>query len=243
MNKTRELVIAKGWVQAAVLVFVFGFTVLGWLAYRTYMEEPPIPQRVVDPAGNVVFTGADVMAALFLLQSLLGGSVQHYRAELSNFFGIDLARWLPYNVARTWHLQLTIFWVATSYLAAGIFIAPMIAGREPRGQQWLAYALLSALVVVVVGSLVSEYAGIYGWIRGHWEWFGNQGWEYLDLGRFWQVLLSLGLVFWVVMMFRVLRERLRTEYRGNMPWMCFYGALAMPGIYAVVLLSSVTWHY
>src|SRR5215470_1185405 len=61
-TQKRELVIAKGWVQAAVLVFLFGFTVLGWLAYRTYMDEPPIPQRVVDPAGNVLFTDADVMS-------------------------------------------------------------------------------------------------------------------------------------------------------------------------------------
>ena len=102
--------------------------------------------------------------------------------------------------------------------------------------------LLGALAVVVFGSLLSEYAGIYGWIREHWEWFGNQGWEYLDLGRFWQVLLSVGLVFWVVMLFRVLRERLRTEHPGNLPWLFFYAALAIPAFYAVGLLSQVTSH-
>ena len=77
------------------------------------------------------------MSALFLIQVLVGAASQHYRAELADFFGIDLAQWFPYNLMRTWHLQLAIFWVATAFLAAGIFLAPMIAGREPP-QSWLA---------------------------------------------------------------------------------------------------------
>lgn len=181
-----------------------------------------------------------VMASLFLVQALLGGAVQHYRTDISNFFGIDLAAILPYNLARTWHLQIAIFWVATSYLAAGIFIAPIIAGGEPRRQHWLAYGLLGALAIVVFGSLFGEYAGIYGWIRDHWIWFGNQGFEYLDLGRFWQVLLSVGLTFWVIMLFRVLRGRLSQEHLGNMPWMFFYAALAIPAFYAVGLLAQTS---
>ena len=31
-----------------------------------------------------------------------------------------LAKWLPYSVARTWHLQIGIFWIATAWLAAGL---------------------------------------------------------------------------------------------------------------------------
>lgn len=202
-------------------------------------------QLTFIPPGQVSLTSAQrstayyflVMTVLFLLQALLGGSVQHYRADISNFFGFDLARILPFNIARTWHVQLAIFWVATSFLAAGIFIAPLIAGREPKGQHYLSYALLGALAIVVFGSLFGEYAGIFNWIRQRWIWFGNQGFEYLDLGRFWQVLLSLGLVFWVYMLFRVMRGTLQTEHAGNMPWMFFYAALAIPAFYAVGLLA------
>lgn len=177
------------------------------------------------------------MAGLFLVQTLLGGASQHYRAEITGFFNIDLGRLLPFNLARTWHLQLAIFWVATSYLAAGIFIAPMISGREPQRQHWLAYGLLGALVIVVVGSLLGEFAGIQGLIRKQAIWFGNQGFEYLDLGRFWQILLSIGLFFWVIMLFRGLRGRLQQEHKGNMPWMFFFAALAIPAFYAVGLLA------
>ena len=75
-----------------------------------------------------------VVAVLFLGQAVLGGAIEHYRAELSNFFGFDLAQILPFNLARTWHVQLSLLWTAAAFLAAGIFLAPIISGREPRRQ-------------------------------------------------------------------------------------------------------------
>src|SRR5829696_2619003 len=113
-----------------------------------------------------------VMAALFLIQTLVGAASEHYRADLTGFFGIDLAQVLPYNLMRTWHMQLAIFWVATSFLAAGIFLAPMISGREPRSQHVLAFALLGALAVVVFGSMIGEWLGIFGFAGEWWAWFG-----------------------------------------------------------------------
>ena len=131
-------------------------------------------------------------------------------------------------MARTWHLQLAIFWVATSYLAAGIFLAPLISGHEPKRQHWLSYALLGALATVVLGSLTGEYAGIWGRFGKYWSWFGNQGFEYLDLGRLWQVLLTIGLLFWGVILFRGLGGKLQDDSLGNMPWLFFFAALSIP---------------
>jgi nitric oxide reductase subunit B len=148
-----------------LLLATFGrWNFLGWhgreeqrIAFR------PPDQVMLTPAQRSCAGFFLVMALLFLMQALLGGASEHYRAELTNFFGFDLARVLPFNMARTWHLQLAIFWVATSYLAAGIFLVPMITGREPRGQGMLSYLLLGALAVVVFGSMAGEYAGVFGW--------------------------------------------------------------------------------
>lgn len=200
---------------------------------------------VFRPPGDVALTPAQrttawfflVVAALFVVQSLLGSASAHYRAEVTNFFGLDLARLLPFNLARTWHLQLALFWVAAAFLAAGIFLAPIIAGREPRGQHVLAYALLGALVVVVVGSLITEYLSIHGHVKSVGSFFGNQGFEYLDLSRFWQVLLTAGMFVWAVILFRGMRVRLRGEHPGNLPWLFFLSALAIPAIYAIGLLA------
>ena len=178
-----------------------------------------------------------VMALLFLIQTLVGAASQHYRSELGNFFGIDLAQLLPFNLARTFHVQLALFFVSTSFLAAGIFLTPMIAGREPKRQHWLAYGLLAALAVVVFGSLIGEFGSVHGWFGSDGSVFGTQGFEYLDLGRFWQVLLVIGLFFWVALIFRGLRSRLRREHLGNLPWIFFFAALAIPAFYAVGLLA------
>jgi nitric oxide reductase subunit B len=217
---------------------------LGWHGReRDKISFRPPSTIILTPSQHACAWFFLVMTVLFLLQALLGGATEHYRAELSNFFGIDLARILPFNIARTWHLQLAIFWVATAFLAAGIFLTPMIAGREPKGQGWLAYALLVALGTVVFGSLIGEFIGIHGWLSNLWAWFGSQGWEYLDLGRFWQILLTLGLLFWVVILFRGLRGKLPTEHMGNMPWLFFFSALTIPAFYAVGLLAHPASHF
>ena len=51
---------SRGWVQATILVVLFGFFVLGLLAYRTYQAKPPIPERVLDPGGELLYTERDV---------------------------------------------------------------------------------------------------------------------------------------------------------------------------------------
>jgi nitric oxide reductase subunit B len=179
-----------------------------------------------------------VMAALFLIQTFVGAASQHYRAEIDGFFGFDLAKLFPYNLMRTWHVQLALFWVATSFVAAGIFLAPMIARREPRHQGKLAFALLGALAVVVFGTLIGSYLGVHGVLKdAASNWFGLQGFEYLDLARLWQVLLSVGLFVWVFMLWRVLRRRLAAEHPGNMPWLFFLAACAIPAFYAVGLIA------
>jgi nitric oxide reductase subunit B len=222
-----------------LLFGAFGrWNVLGWRG----REQATLSFRA---PGDVALTPAQracawfflVMALLFLIQTLVGAASQHYRSELGDFFGIDLAQLLPFNLARTFHVQLAIFFVSTSFLAAGIFLAPMISGREPRRQHWLAYGLLGALAVVVFGSLIGEFGTIHGWFGDQGSVFGTQGFEYLDLGRFWQVLLVIGLFFWAALIFRGLRSRLGREHKGNLPWLFFFAALAIPAFYAVGLLA------
>jgi nitric oxide reductase subunit B len=198
------------------------------------------PQQVrLTPSQRATAWFFFTMAALFLVQTLVGAASEHYRADLGSFFGIPLDHWLPYNLVRTWHVQLALFWVSTSFLAAGIFLVPMITRRrDVKGQHLLTYALLGALYIVVVGSMVGELAGMRGAFGNLWSWLGMQGFEYLDLGKLWQVLLTVGMVFWVVILWRGLRKRLRTESRANMPWLFFFSALALPVVYAAGLLAQ-----
>ena len=222
-----------------MVLFFFGrYDWLGWSESPSRVAFVPVESVGLTPGQRVVVWYLLVTSLLFFIQTLVGGLCAHYRAEPANFFGFNVSGLMPYNVARTWHVQLAIFWVATSYLAAGIFLAPLISGHEPRGQAALTVILLIALALVVFGSLAGEYASIQGWLRKGWFWIGDQGWEYLDLGRLWQILLVAGLGLWVVILWRGLRRKLETESYGNLPWMLLYAALAIPAFYAVGLLAK-----
>jgi nitric oxide reductase subunit B len=146
-----------------------------------------------------------IVAALFVAQVGLGVVAAHYGVEGDGFYGIPLAKWLPYAVARTWHIQLGIFWIATAWLATGLFVAPAVSGYEPRGQRLGVNFLFVCLLVIVVGSLAGEWLGVQqklGLAANFW--FGEQGYEYVDLGRFWQIFLFVGLFLWLFLMGRAL---------------------------------------
>src|SRR5512139_1689503 len=214
---------------------------LGWHGREHAELRFRDPQTVgLTPSQRATAWFFFAMTALFLVQTIVGAASQHYRADLGSFFGIPLDKWFPYNLMRTWHVQLALFWISTSFLAAGIFLVPMITKRrDKKGQSILAYLLLGALVVVVAGSLIGELLGIRGAFGGLWHWLGMQGFEYLDLGKLWQILLTVGMVFWVVILWRGMRGRLQSESRANLPWMFFFAALALPVVYATGLLA---WH-
>ena len=137
------------------------FAVYGRWSQKIGWQSTEAPTLAYRQPGEVTLTPSQratiwffaIVSVLFLAQTLVGAAAQHYRADLSTFFGLDLARLLPYNLARTWHVQLALFWTAAAFLAGGIFLTPFIARREPRRQSWLAYGLLGAVALVVFGSL------------------------------------------------------------------------------------------
>ncbi|HOR28678.1 MAG TPA: cbb3-type cytochrome c oxidase subunit I, partial [Candidatus Sumerlaeota bacterium] len=144
-----------------------------------------------------------VVVALIVAQVGLGAVTAHYGVEGSGFYGFPLADILPYAVTRTWHTQLGIFWIATAWLATGLFMAPAVSGHEPKFQRAGVNFLFVCLLIIVVGSMFGTWYGTrqtMGYTMNFW--FGHQGYEYVDLGRFWQLFLFIGLVLWLVLMGR-----------------------------------------
>src|SRR5499427_2686751 len=142
----------------------------------------------------------------------MGMVTAHYGVEGQGFYGIPLAEYLPYVVSRTWHTQLGIFWIATAWLAAGLFIAPFICGYEPKYQKLGVDVLFGALLVVVLGSMGGQWLSVMHKLPGSlWFWVGHQGYEYVDLGRVWQIALLVGLLLWLFLMIRAMLPALRRE--------------------------------
>ncbi len=228
-----------------LILAMFGrFEFLGWGAdQKAHVKEGRLSDWKPTPSQKVLGLYFVVVAILFLAQVALGGAIAHYRVEPGGFYGFDLASLLPYNLARTWHLQTAIFWIATAWVAGGLFLAPLVGGSEPKGQRTGVIVLLIALAVVVLGSLFGEMAGIAGLLGNLWFWLGHQGSEYLDLGRFWQLLLAAGLAFWLFLMFRALRPAMREPGKGELPTLFFLSAVAIPVFYVPALFYGPHTNY
>jgi nitric oxide reductase subunit B len=174
---------------------------------------------------------------------LVGGGTAHYRADPGSFYGFEASRFFPSNILRTWHLQLAILWVATAYVAGGLFFATSLGGNEPKGQSKGVNLLFVALLIVSVGSLSGEWLGINRLLGDLWFWFGHQGWEYLDLGRAWQVLLAAGLVFWVYLLFRGIAPARRNAEEREIASLFLYAAIAIPLFYLPAMFFNSTTHF
>ena len=215
---------------------------IGW-----HSEEAPAlsfrqPEEIgLTKSQRVVAWYVFTIAALFLVQTLLGALAEHYRADVLSFFGLDLGRLLPFSLARTWHVQLSLFWTAIGLLAAGLFLTPFIARREPKRQHVLVWTLFIAATVVVVLSCLAEGASQHGlsWAKGP---LFSQQWEYLDLPFVFQVLLTVALFVWVFIIWRAMRRRLSNEHVANMPWLFMFAALAIPAFYAVGMMARTGTH-
>ncbi len=207
------------WTGVSIIMLLAGISAMVWwyAARRAPEEAASLPKT--DPLENWTATPSQratikyfwVVAALILVQMLLGVVTAHYGVEGNGFYGFPLADWLPYSVTRTWHVQIGLFWIATAWLAAGLFIGPLVSEHEPKGQRLGVNILFLALLVVVVGSLSGQWLSIHNRMPGDSAafYFGHQGYEYIDLGRAWQIALFVGLLLWLFLMVRVLLPALR----------------------------------
>jgi nitric oxide reductase subunit B len=227
----------------AIVLFSFGkFNFLGWRGGGEHIHPQMTPGKVAE-SQKATIKYFVVVALLFLVQVLVGGATAHYRADPGSFYGFDLSSFFPGNVLRTWHLQLAIFWIASGYIAGGLFLATSLGEREPKGQAKWINVLFIALVIVVLGSLLGEMFGVYQLLGKLWFWFGHQGWEYLDLGRAWQILLAIGLILWLVLIFRASSPARKKPEEREISTLFLLAALAIPLFYLPAMFFTSTTHY
>ena len=207
------------WSAFSVTFLLAGIALLGWHHAVTHgrREEPHTMPRT-DPLRTVVVTPSMVatakyfwvVLALFLVQILLGAMTAHYQVEGQLVYGYEMAEVLPYSITRTWHTQLAVLWIATAWLGTGLYIAPAISGYEPPFQKLGVNILWVCLLVIVVGAFAGQWLAIMQMMDlKHNFWWGHQGWEYADTGRFWQWFLFVGLIIWLVLVGRALWPALR----------------------------------
>ena len=230
------------WTFISIFVLLGGIGGLVWY----YAREFDIWRRDIEPTEG--FAAADAIAgatitpsmrstakyffvvtALFFAQVLLGIVTAHYAVEGQGLYGLPMAEYFPYAVTRTWHTQLAVLWIATAWLATGLYVAPLLGGREPKFQRFGVNFLFVSLLVIVVGSFAGEWLAInrhMGTGRMNF-WFGDQGYEYLDLGRFWQIYLFIGLLLWTALVLRGLWPALQEKGGRSLVFLVVIATIAI----------------
>ncbi|MEX1138255.1 MAG: nitric-oxide reductase large subunit [Bacteroidota bacterium] len=165
-------------------------------------SQDPLFSHKSTPSQKAVLKYFWTVSGLILVQIGLGVVTAHYGVEGDGLYGIPISEYIPYVITRTWHTQLAIFWIATAWLAAGLYIAPAVSGIELKGQKLGVNILFGALLLVVVGSLTGQWLSINHRLGDWWFYLGHQGYEYVDLGRIWQIALLAGLLLWVYLVGR-----------------------------------------
>ncbi len=235
------------WSLVSVIVLLAGVGALAWymavqrgkgVEDHEAPEKNPLLNLQVTPSMRATVKYFWIVAALIVAQVGLGALTAHYGVEGLSFFGFPLSKWLPYAVTRTWHTQLGIFWIATAWLATGLFIAPAVSGHEPKFQRAGVNFLFCCLLIIVVGSMAGQWLSIQqklGLTAGFW--FGHQGYEYVDLGRFWQIFLFVGLFVWLGLMTRAMWPAIKKPSESRHLLALFLlSSLAIAGFYGAGLM-------
>ncbi|MBJ7882829.1 nitric-oxide reductase large subunit [Gelidibacter salicanalis] len=199
------------WSGLSIVLLLLFIGILTYYYLRNHEKGEILEKPNSDPLSKLQLVGSQkavlkyfiVISLLIALQVVLGALTVHYTVEGQSFFGFELSQYLPYSITRTWHTQLAIFWIAATWLATGLFLAPMISGKEMKYQVFGINFLFFSLIIIVLGSMMGEWLGVHQFLDLTTNFFfGHQGYEYMDLGRFWQYFLAIGLVLWVVMVGR-----------------------------------------
>ncbi|MBN9284419.1 MULTISPECIES: nitric-oxide reductase large subunit [unclassified Flavobacterium] len=239
---TKDLLVWSG-VSIILLLFCIGILIFYHVksGETEELETPaqdPLLKQGMTPSMYRIKKYFWIVSLLIVLQVVMGVITAHYGVEGNGFFGIPIDKILPYAVTRTWHTQLAIFWIATAWLATGLYIAPAVSGKDPKFQVFGVNFLFYALLLIVLGSMAGQWMGVMQKLNLIDNfWFGHQGYEYVDLGRFWQVFLLVGLFLWLALMIRPLLPVLKkkTEEK-NLIIMFLISCTAIASFYAAGLM-------
>lgn len=169
-----------------------------------------------------------VAILLFFLQVSSGIITINDFINFLGYVGINITGDVPVTISRSWHLMLALYWISTCWIASSIFILPILSKKEIPGQLRLINILFVLLFILVGGSLTGMVMGPLG-LLGKWSNFlGHQGWEFVDFGKAYQILLMGIFVLWGIVVYRGIKPALVKHEPWNLPNWIMYSVIGIP---------------
>ncbi|MFQ5514025.1 MAG: nitric-oxide reductase large subunit [Myxococcota bacterium] len=226
-----------------VILYVYGqfkeegdpFTGNGTSLTTNDLEEGRV--RVTQRATYKFFILAVVLFGCQVLAGILAAT------DFVRPMGISLGSIIPFTVLRSYHTLFQIYWFFMAWVGYTIFFLPRIS-RVPNGQLFLINLLFGISVFTGVGALVGIYAGQTGMITGKAAYyFGSQGWEFMELGRFFQYTLLGSFALWIFIIFRAVRPWLTTRNIWSVPSWLLYGSGIMVAylFFGLMISPNQSW--
>ena len=230
------------WTFLSILILLAGIGGIVWYYAREFdiwrkdgvpdggfAQSDLLTNVSITPSMKATLKYFIVVILLFLTQIGAGIVTAHYAVEGQGLYGLPLAEYFPYSVTRTWHTQLAVLWIAAAWLAAGLYIGPLLGKGDPKWQVFGVNFLWGSLLLIVVGSFAGQWLAINRLIPDLTisYWFGTQGYEFVDLGRFWQIYLFIGLVLWVLLMLRALWPALKVPGGRSLLYLVFIATISI----------------
>lgn len=200
------------WSLASVMAIWTLTIIVLWAFYDYFMKfndekpEPSLSITSLTPMQEKVLKFVPLVPLFFFLQVVMGGYLAHLYADPAHSWIIPQSL-LPFNAARSFHLNLAILWIAIGWLAGGLFIAPLVTKGKDFKFPIAVDILWIALVIVGLGGLAGLWLGALGKLPDSlWFWLGNEGREFVELGRIWDIGIVVGLVLWFTIVFFTIRK-------------------------------------
>lgn len=163
-----------------------------------------------------------VAIILFAVQVLAGILTVHDFVGFINFFGFNISKALPITITRSWHVQLSILWISACWIGASFFMMSLVSPNQSKKQVTLINSIFWLTVLLVAGSFAGIFLGPKGIIGENWYWFGHQGWEYVELGKLWQIILGVVFIIWAITIYRGIKPVMKLKQPWALPnWLVY----------------------
>lgn len=189
---------------------------------QPFMSKGEIQKFKPDAVQRSTYKFFYVAILLFAIQVLAGILTVHDFVGLVNFFGFNISESLPITVTRSWHVQLSILWISACWIGASFFMMSLVSPKQSPKQVKLINTIFWLCIVLVAGSFTGILLGPKGLIGKNWYWLGHQGWEYVEIGKLWQLILGVVFIVWAITLYRGIKPVMKLKQPWALPnWLVY----------------------